>query len=69
MSKILWPLTMVRWLRELSSYPKIWTEHYVSIFGEDPQASLNGATVRRMCRRSEIKAARWLEADIEVRRR
>ena len=56
----------IRWLRELSGYPKLWTEHYARIFGEEPQATLNGATVRRMCRRSEIKAARWLEAEIKV---
>ena len=56
-----------RWLRELSGYPKLWREQYVRIFGEEPLASLNGPTVRRMCRRSEIKAARWLEAEVEVR--
>ena len=59
--------TLHRWLRELSGYPKLWREQYVRIFGEEPLAGLNGPTVRRMCRRSEIKAARWLEAEVEVR--
>ncbi len=35
------------------------------MFGEEAAANLNGPTVRRVCRRSEIKAARWLEADVE----
>lgn len=36
------------------------------LFGEEPSHEWNGPTVRRMCRRSELKAARWLDADVQV---
>lgn len=42
------------------------TPQYAALFGERPDAALGHATVRRICRRSEIRAARWLEADISV---
>lgn len=54
-----------RWLYELSNFPDLWSDQYKRIFGEDPQPGHNAATVRRMCRRSEIRAARWLEADVQ----
>ena len=56
--------THTRWLHQLSSTPALWYEQYVRIFAEPAPATFNAATVRRMCRRSEIRAARWLEADV-----
>ena len=58
-------LWVLRWLRQLTGYGHLWRGHYLRLFGEEAPGNLNGATVRRMCRRSEIKAARWLEADVE----
>jgi hypothetical protein len=53
-----------RWLRVLASTPSLWTHQYARLFGEPPVPALNGATVRRKCRHSCIRAARWLEADV-----
>ncbi|KAG1659163.1 hypothetical protein FOA52_007544 [Chlamydomonas sp. UWO 241] len=53
-----------RWLRELASTPSLWSDQYARLFGEPPGPALNGATVRRKCRHSCIRAARWLEADV-----
>ncbi|GAX84708.1 hypothetical protein CEUSTIGMA_g12130.t1 [Chlamydomonas eustigma] len=54
-----------RWLRELTTRPELWRLHHHKIFGEEPASNQNAATVRRLCRRSEIKAARWIEAEVQ----
>ncbi len=55
-----------RWLRELSLHPQLWRQKYVQLFGEEPPGAGGAAAVRRLCRRSELKAARWLEAEVKV---
>eukprot|EP00955_Chlamydomonas_euryale_P013391 144381-Chlamydomonas_euryale.AAC.2 len=54
-----------RELRGLAGSAPLWASQYSRLFGQPPSPRLGGgAAVRRMCRRSEIRAARWLEADV-----
>ncbi len=36
----------------------------MAIFGEQAAQHFDAASVRRMCRRSELRAARWLQAQV-----
>lgn len=54
-----------KWLKELTLCPHLWQELYFRLFAEHPGPSLNPAAVRRLCRRSEIRAARWLESEMD----
>lgn len=54
-----------QWLRQLAGDHAVWTAQYEGLWGEAPQAGWNTAMVRRTCRRSELKAARWLEAELQ----
>lgn len=51
-----------QWLRSLAAAPELWRCQYAQLFGAPPAPEWNTATVRRMCRRSELKAAAWAEA-------
>lgn len=51
-----------RGLRAATCQPGIWAVRYASLFGEEAPAEWNAATVRRMCRRSELRAARCVRA-------
>jgi hypothetical protein len=56
-----------RELRHLSNSASVWRQCHERIFGDAPPPDWSAATVRRLCRRSELKAARWLEAHPQVR--
>lgn len=47
----------------------MWRLCHQRVFGESPPPDWSTATVRRLCRRSELKAARWVEAHPQVGRR
>ncbi|KAL6761335.1 WD40-repeat-containing domain protein [Haematococcus lacustris] len=51
-----------RWLRQLALQASVWQQCHWHIWGEAPDTKLDSATVRRLCRRSELKAARWRDA-------
>ncbi|KXZ53689.1 hypothetical protein GPECTOR_6g606 [Gonium pectorale] len=51
-----------RWLRGLSADLAVWRSQYGALFGVAPEPGLGAAVLRRMCRRSQLRAARWLEA-------
>ncbi len=53
-----------RYLRGLAASTDLWQQQYVAIFGEQAPQRFDAATVRRMCRRSELRAARWLQAQV-----
>ncbi|PNH06146.1 Cell division control protein 4 [Tetrabaena socialis] len=53
-----------RWLRQLASDPAVWRAQHQALWGTAPEAQLPAAVVRRMCRRSQLRAARWLEAAV-----
>lgn len=55
-----------RWLRQLASTAELWQHQYEVLFGEKPSDQWNFATLKRLCRRSELRAARWLEAEVVV---
>ena len=60
-------LPACRWLRALASDPAVWRCQYESLWGRPPEPGLGAAVVRRMCRRSQLRAARWVEARVQVR--
>ncbi|EFJ47152.1 hypothetical protein VOLCADRAFT_92304 [Volvox carteri f. nagariensis] len=53
-----------RWLRQLAGDPGVWRAQYCSLWGSPPEHGLTAGVVRRMCRRSQLRAARWLEARV-----
>ncbi|GIL84868.1 hypothetical protein Vretimale_9694 [Volvox reticuliferus] len=53
-----------RWLRQLAADPGVWRSQYCGLWGAYPDPGLGAAVVRRMCRRSQLRAARWLEAHV-----
>ncbi|GLC60336.1 hypothetical protein PLESTB_001601200 [Pleodorina starrii] len=53
-----------RWLRQLAADPSVWRAQFAALWGAQPEPSLGAAVVRRMCRRSQLRAARWLEAHV-----
>ncbi|GIL53528.1 hypothetical protein Vafri_9114 [Volvox africanus] len=53
-----------RWLRQLVADPAVWRSQYCALWGAHPDPGLSAAVVRRMCRRSQLRAARWLEAHV-----
>jgi hypothetical protein len=55
-----------RGLRRVASAPCVWRERHAALFGASPPhgpGAPDAALVRRSVRRSELRAARWLEAD------
>jgi hypothetical protein len=55
-----------RGLRRAASAPCVWRERHAALFGAAPppgSSASDAALVRRCVRRSELRAARWLEAD------
>ncbi|KAG2442093.1 hypothetical protein HYH02_009582 [Chlamydomonas schloesseri] len=55
-----------KWLRALASDPVVWRCQYESLWGRSPEPGLGPAVVRRMCRRSQLRAARWVEARVQA---
>ncbi len=55
-----------RWLHTLCAAPSVWRHCHDALFGDAPPADWSQPTVRRLCRRSELRAARWLEARPQV---
>ncbi|KAG2499771.1 hypothetical protein HYH03_002068 [Edaphochlamys debaryana] len=53
-----------RWLRTLASDASVWRAAHEGLWGRAPDATLPTAVVRRQCRRSQLRAARWLEAAV-----
>lgn len=43
----------------------LWRCQYSHLFGDPPCDDWSEATLRRMCRRSELRAARWLDAEVQ----
>ena len=59
-------LALCRWLRGLAGADSpVWVHHHMQLLGE-PSSQAGTAALRRLCRRSELRAARWLEADTQV---
>ena len=50
-------------LRRAVSTPSVWAFRYCVLFGSAPGSDLDAQALRRACRRSELRAARWLDAD------
>eukprot|EP00775_Hariotina_reticulata_P004959 gene4959-5200_t len=45
----------------------LWSCAYERLFGQAPPSEWSFPTLKRMCRRSELRAGRWLEAEVEAR--
>ncbi|KAF6256972.1 Mad3/BUB1 homology region 1-domain-containing protein [Scenedesmus sp. NREL 46B-D3] len=56
-----------RTLRGLAARPFLWSTAYERLFGAMPPADWSGQTVKRLCRRSELRSSRWVEADVELK--
>ncbi|KAG2429919.1 hypothetical protein HXX76_010699, partial [Chlamydomonas incerta] len=55
-----------KWLRALAADPVVWRSQHEALWGRPPEAGLGPAVVRRMCRRSQLRAARWVEARVQA---
>ncbi|MEW5306961.1 MAG: hypothetical protein WDW36_009388 [Sanguina aurantia] len=53
-------------LRLLSAEPSVWRDCYARLFGRQSQPGSDWGTVRRECRRSQLRAARWMEAEVKA---
>ena len=49
-------------LKALAGSRSLWAEQYIRLCGQDVPQEWSGATIKRLCRRSELRAARWLDA-------
>ncbi|WIA31181.1 hypothetical protein OEZ86_001186 [Tetradesmus obliquus] len=56
-----------RTLRGLAARPFLWSTAYARLFGTAPPGDWSAQTVKRLCRRSELRASRWVEADVELK--
>lgn len=54
------------WLKKLVAAHDLWQRQYGSIFGADAPQDWPTGILRRACRRSELQAARWLDADVHA---
>ena len=50
-------------LRRAVSAPVVWRARHETLFGVAPGRDADAQTLRRACRRSELRAARWLDAE------
>lgn len=52
-------------LRGLAGCRQLWEGAHVALWGGPPPEAWSAATIKRSCRRSELRAARWLDARLE----
>ena len=50
-------------LRRAVAAPAVWRFRHEALLGVSPARDLDAANLRRICRRSELRAARWLDAE------
>eukprot|EP00873_Tetraselmis_striata_P041938 jgi/Tetstr1/462202/TSEL_007265.t1 len=49
------------WHRDLIAVNNVWDSCHRALFGKPPEDNWDTATVKRVCRRSDLRASRWLE--------
>eukprot|EP00878_Enallax_costatus_P006944 GHUV01007277.1.p1 GENE.GHUV01007277.1~~GHUV01007277.1.p1 ORF type:complete len:604 (+),score=213.23 GHUV01007277.1:1623-3434(+) len=54
-----------RALKALAARSFLWSAAYERLFGTAPPSEWSEPTIKRLCRRSELRASRWLDADVE----